>query len=138
MQEDPLENDSDEEDEKAENGPKKKKRRRKNRKRNKKDGEPDEDGIEYEYETRLDGGDGTSISRSSAAIKVVNLEYVDEGSTQCISKLSEEEFDKNFNQYAQRLEKIEQESMEYLKNRQLKLIPNLRMGWIEQIREDFN
>jgi hypothetical protein len=68
----------------------------------------------------------------------VNLEYIDEGSTQCISKLSEEEFDKNFNQYALRLEMIEKESMEYLKNKQLKLIPNLRMGWIEQIREDFN
>lgn len=61
--------------------------------------------------------DDKDSSQRCATSKVINLEYGDEGSTQCISKLSQEEFDKNFNQYALRLEKIEQESMEQLKYR---------------------
>lgn len=95
-----LECESEEEEEQTENGPKKKpKRRRKNRKRNKNKEESEEE-------------------------KVVNLEF-DDGSTQCISKLSDQEFDKNINLFAQRLERI--------KAGQKKLIPNLKIGWIEKI-----
>jgi hypothetical protein len=93
-----------EDDEQATNGPKKKKRRRKNRKRNKnREQEENEDDEE----------------------KAVNLEF-DDGSTQCISKLSDQEFDRKICLFAQRLERIEP-----FKN---KMIPNLKLDWIEKIR----
>ena len=100
-----------EEDELTESGPKKKKRRRKNRKRNKNKDNQDQDQEELE---ELEEDE-----------KVINLEF-DDGSTQCISKLSDQEFDKKIGLFAQRLERIEAG-----KN---KMIPNLRIGWIEKIR----
>lgn len=98
-----LELESEDEEEQTADGPKKKKRRRKNRKnRRNKDQE-----------------------QSAEDERVVNLEF-DDGSTQCISKLSDQEFDKKIGLFAQRLEKIEAN-----KN---KMIPNLNIGWIEKIR----
>ena len=71
--------------EKGEGGVKKKKRRRKNRKRNKKDGDDEGDEDEnYGLEIIEEG----SICPRTSNTKVINLEYGDEGSTQCISKLS--------------------------------------------------
>jgi hypothetical protein len=76
--------------------PKKKKRRRKNRKRAKRDDEVDDDEIEDEDDIKFEADDTGKVYGVALSSKVINLEYVDEGSTQCISKLSEDEFDKNF------------------------------------------
>ena len=78
-------------------------------------------------------------------LKLVNLEVIEQEPTQgsstyvvqsryCISKLSEEEFDKHFYEFTRNLEKITKERQAM----QSKLVPNLKSDWLRNIKIDLN
>jgi len=52
----------------------------------------------------------------------------------CISKLSDEEFDKYFSEFTRNLERITKERQAM----QSKLVPNFKLDWLRNIKIDLN
>jgi len=72
----------------------------------------------------------------------VNLQVVDDAEPtekgQCLSKLSDSEFDKSMQDFIQRLEKIEQENSLILSKNLMKLVPNLQQDWLTHLRSNLD
>ena len=101
-----------------------KKKRKKRRKVKAKKFDEESDEEEAEDTPRI------STLSTEGEVKVFNLEVKEEitplsSDTTCLSKLSDTEFDKSINEFAQRLMKIEYENDEISKKNYIKMLPNL-------------
>lgn len=115
---------------------KKKKRRRKNRKKNKAGNlEESDDEQEEAQSTPIVAG------YAQREAKVINLEVVGDSCppeqlTNCLTRLSDQDFDKQINEFARRLHRIELGSSEVGSKHHPKLIPNLKPDWLQRLKSD--
>lgn len=92
--------------------PEEKKKKRRRKKRNKKTHEEDEQTKELNLDAVAESPEPTAITQA------------------CLSRLSDQEFDKSINEFEQRLMKIERESQQLMGRNQCKLMPNLHEEWL--------
>ena len=119
--------------------PKKKKRRRKNRKRAKK--HADDDDLRDDDEDEDDVACTSSLNHKGIIVRLEDsiedrdaaAEFYggqDEQPIVCVSRLSDNEFDKSLSEFSKRLSSIEKE-FKSSRRPNFKLVPNLKSEWIK-------